>query len=58
MVPEYAQELADAIYAAGFTDWDVAYSGGEVICPCGYEVEADGECPSGCVSPLLLMGLV
>jgi len=29
-----------------------------LICPCGYMIEQDGECPDGCVSPLREMGLI
>ena len=29
-----------------------------LICPCGHDVEQDGMCPDGCVSPLLTMGLI
>lgn len=27
-------------------------------CPCGYTIEHDGRCPSGCVSPLLVAGVI
>lgn len=29
-----------------------------LVCPHGHTVEADGRCPSGCVSPLRAMGLI
>ena len=29
-----------------------------LICPCGYMIEQDGECPEGHVSPLREMGLI
>lgn len=28
------------------------------ICPCGIQIEADGRCPNGCVSPLRQHGLI
>lgn len=27
-------------------------------CPCGHVIEPDGECPDGCVSPLVEAGLI
>jgi hypothetical protein len=29
-----------------------------LICPCGDTIELDGECPQGCVSPLIQMGMI
>lgn len=29
-----------------------------LICPCGNRVEDDGECPEGCVSPMLQEGMI
>ena len=29
-----------------------------LICPCGDVIELDGECPQGCVSPLLEQGMI
>ena len=29
-----------------------------LICPHGYRIEYDGQCPDGCVSPLISMGLI
>lgn len=31
---------------------------GVLICPCGYRIEPDGECPEGHVSPLRANGLI
>lgn len=31
---------------------------GLLICPHGYEIEQDGRCPKGCISPLRLLGLI
>lgn len=31
---------------------------GTLTCPHGHEIEQDGECPEGCVSPLREMGMV
>ena len=40
--------------------WDTDGFGTEsiLICPHGHRVEQDGECPEGCRSPLLEMGLI
>jgi hypothetical protein len=40
------------------TSWEVGYYGDTVICPCGNEIELDGRCPEGCVSPLRSMGMI
>ena len=29
-----------------------------LVCPHGYMIEYDGECPEGCVSPIRVMGLI
>lgn len=31
---------------------------GLLTCPCGIDIEQDGRCPNGCVSPLRELGLV
>lgn len=31
---------------------------GSLTCPHGHLIELDGECPEGCRSPLLAMGLI
>ncbi len=38
-------------------DWEMVDSS-VIICPCGYEIELDGQCPDGCVSPLRTMGMI
>jgi hypothetical protein len=35
-------------------DWDDF----TLTCPCGYQIEWDGTCPEGCVSPLVQQGLI
>jgi hypothetical protein len=37
-------------------DWE--YTGDSMVCPCGNEIEMDGECPNGCRSPLMGLGLI
>lgn len=49
------RELLEEILPAG---WEAGHYGDSVICPCGNEIELDGECFNGCVSPLLDMGLI
>jgi hypothetical protein len=46
-------DLLGLLEADGWTDDD-----GILVCPHGHPIELDGECPQGCVSPLLEMGLV
>lgn len=43
----------------GYMDegWDISPSG-VLICPHGHLIEDDGECPEGCESPILEMGLI
>jgi hypothetical protein len=38
--------------------WDVGDYGDTLVCPHGNEIELDGRCPQGCVSPLSEMGLI
>ena len=38
--------------------WEAHPFGDMVTCPHGYEIELDGQCPDGCVSPLREMGLI
>ena len=38
--------------------WEAGYYGDTFICPCGDEIEVDGGCEQGCVSPLVSMGLL
>lgn len=38
--------------------WEVGSYGDTLICPHGSEVEQDGGCPDGCLSPLLALGLI
>lgn len=42
------------------SDWSTDGYGLEstLICPHGYRIEMDGECPEGCVSPLKAMGII
>jgi hypothetical protein len=28
------------------------------VCPCGHEIEQDGQCPEGCVSPMRQAGAI
>lgn len=37
-------------------DWDA--DDATLTCPCGYQIEPDGRCPEGCVSPLRTLGLI
>lgn len=49
-------ELFDAL---GIGDgWEIDAYGDLLTCPCGYTIEIDGRCPSGCVSPLRELGLI
>ena len=32
--------------------WDSDVFGDGLICPCGYTIELDGQCPDGCTTPL------
>lgn len=38
-------------------DWDVTPLG-DLVCPCGHQIEPDGECPEGCASPLREAGWI
>jgi hypothetical protein len=47
--------LADLIKG---TAWEVGYYGDSFICPCGDEIELDGKCPQGCISPMMSLGMI
>jgi hypothetical protein len=47
--------LADLIKG---TAWEIGYYGDSFICPCGDEIELDGECPQGCISPMMSLGMI
>ncbi len=46
--------LKEALEALGATDdgWEAGDLEDTLICPCGHEIELDGECPEGHRSPL------
>lgn len=52
--------MLEEIIATHFPDWETDGFGDSscLICPHGYTIEQDGECPEGCVSPLITMGLI
>ena len=41
-----------------YAEWEVSAYGDSFICPCGDEIELDGECAEGHVSPMREMGLI
>lgn len=47
----------EVIKSKGYSNWTVEVDG-MLICPCGYRVEDDGECPEGHTSPLVKEGLI
>lgn len=48
--------MQDAMEAALPDDW--SGDGDTLVCPCGYDIELDGRCPDGCVSPLVTQGMI
>jgi hypothetical protein len=48
-------DIAELFEDAGFEGWDGDMD--VLVCPCGWTIEHDGQCPDGCVSPFLL-GLI
>lgn len=38
--------------------WISGTYGDTLVCPCGNEIELDGKCPEGCVSPLRSGGMI
>lgn len=41
----------------GYDKW-IVDPDGTLVCPCGYRIEDDGECPEGHVSPMKQMALI
>jgi hypothetical protein len=39
-------------------DWEEAQNVSGLVCPCGYTIELDGNCPNGHESPLKKQGLI
>ena len=52
-----SNDLRDLLDLACATEWD-ADGDDLLICPHGHRVELDGECPEGCVSPQIVIGLI
>lgn len=38
--------------------WEADDDGAVLYCPHGEAIEPDGQCPDGCVSPLVTLGLI
>lgn len=51
-------DINELLEAIGAEDWEAGYFGDTVICPCGDEIELDGRCPEGHVSPLRSAGII
>jgi hypothetical protein len=55
------QEMLDELAGMLPDGWELDDTYGldfTLVCPHGHTIEADGRCPSGCVSPLRGMGLI
>jgi hypothetical protein len=52
--------MLEEILAEIAPDWETDGYGldSNLICPCGYTIEQDGQCPEGCISPLITMGMI
>lgn len=51
-------QLNSVLEILGADDWEAGYLGDMLICPCGCEVELDGSCPEGHISPLREEGMI
>ena len=52
-------EIIDSILPKGWThNADTFGEDFTLVCPCGIEIEQDGTCPNGHVSPLREQGLI
>jgi len=58
MFGEDFAELVAELLPEGWEYQDEYGMDGLLTCPCGYQIEQDGRCPNGCVSPLIRLGLV
>lgn len=52
------QTLNAVLAELGYDDWRAGWLGDMLVCPHDHEVELDGTCNEGCVSPLIEHGLI
>lgn len=50
-------EIQEMLNQEGYEYW-VVVDDSVIICPCGNQIEWDGMCPDGCISPLMELGLI
>lgn len=50
--------LASLLEALGIEEWEAGDYDDSLICPHGWEIETDGMCPDGCISPLRELGMI
>jgi hypothetical protein len=50
-------DLAYEILGDNYPGWEVI-DDCVITCPCGNNIEWDGRCPEGCVSPFREMGMI
>lgn len=56
---EHMVELVESVLPDGWTVYDPEMAPDFTLeCPHGYQIETDGRCSKGCVSPLIALGLM
>lgn len=53
-----AETLEAILTRHGFEEWSVRLEGRRLRCPHGLLIDIASECPVGCISPLVVMGMV
>lgn len=55
----FSQDLLDELLSAnGFDSWAARLEGRRLRCPHGLLIGLAEECPVGCISPLVIMGVL
>jgi hypothetical protein len=56
---EESYEIAIKSFLPKGWEYETGYgSSGLLTCPHGYQIEQDGQCPEGCISPLVRFGFI
>lgn len=54
---DFIEQGQDLLDAHGYQDFEIV-DDSVIRCPCGHSIEWDGQCPDGCRSPMLALGII